>query len=77
VKVDGATAVGLVRFGSGFLHLRLGRGVHRVEAAGPVPPGDTFTLQFADPPAPRGSRSARLGRERPARRRSRRARRSR
>jgi hypothetical protein len=24
--------------------------VHRVEASGPVPPGDTFTLQFSDPP---------------------------
>ena len=35
---------------SGFLHLRLARGVHRVEAGGPVPPGDSFTLQFADPP---------------------------
>ena len=35
---------------SGFLHLRLSRGVHRVEALGPVPPGDSFTLQFADPP---------------------------
>jgi hypothetical protein len=33
-----------------FLHLRLPRGVHRVEAEGPVPPGDSFSLQFADPP---------------------------
>ena len=50
VKLDGQRAVGLVRLGSGFLHLRLARGVHRVEASGPVPPGDSFTLQFADPP---------------------------
>ena len=40
----------VARLASGFLHLRLPRGVHRVEAAGPVPPGDSFTLQFADPP---------------------------
>ena len=40
----------IVRRPSGFLHLRLPRGVHRVEAEGPVPPGDSFTLQFADPP---------------------------
>ena len=50
VKVDGAAAFGLARVESGFLHLRLARGVHRVEAGGPVPPGDSFTLQFADPP---------------------------
>jgi hypothetical protein len=34
----------------GFLHVRLPRGVHRLEASGPVPPGDSFTLQFAQPP---------------------------
>ena len=50
VKVDGAAAVSLARLANGFLHLRLARGVHRVEASGPVPPGDSFTLQFADPP---------------------------
>ncbi len=50
VRVDGALAVSLVRLGSGFLHLRLARGVHKIEASGPVPPGDSFTLQFADPP---------------------------
>src|SRR4029453_3835024 len=57
VKVDGAAAFGLARVESGFLHLRLARGVHRVEAFGPVPPGDSFTLQFADPPlrAPAGA----------------------
>ncbi len=50
VRVDGAPAVAVARLGDGFLHLRLARGVHRVEASGPVPPGDSFTLQFADPP---------------------------
>jgi hypothetical protein len=50
VRLDGAPAVAVARLASGFLHLRLARGVHRVEAIGPVPPGDSFTLQFADPP---------------------------
>ncbi|HEX9187677.1 MAG TPA: hypothetical protein VGB87_11420, partial [Vicinamibacteria bacterium] len=50
VRVDGAPTVALARRPSGFLHLRLPRGVHRVETEGPVPPGDSFTLQFADPP---------------------------
>jgi hypothetical protein len=50
IRVDGAPAIAVARLASGFLHLRLSRGVHRVEAEGPVPPGDSFTLQFADPP---------------------------
>lgn len=50
VRVDGASAVAIARLADGFLHLRLPRGVHRVEASGPVPPGDSFTLQFLDPP---------------------------
>jgi hypothetical protein len=50
VRVDGAPAVAIARLANGFLHLRLPRGVHRVEASGPVPPGDSFTLQFVDPP---------------------------
>jgi hypothetical protein len=50
VRLDGAPAVAIARLASGFLHLRLSRGVHSVEALGPVPPGDSFTLQFADPP---------------------------
>lgn len=50
IRVDGAPAVAVARLASGFLHLRLPRGVHHVEAVGPVPPGDSFTLQFADPP---------------------------
>jgi hypothetical protein len=50
ITVDGAPAVAVVRRANGFLHLRLPRGVHRVEATGPVPPGDSFTLQLPDPP---------------------------
>jgi hypothetical protein len=50
VRVDGAATAALSRRANGFLYLRLVRGVHRVEAEGPVPPGDSFTLQFADPP---------------------------
>jgi len=50
IRIDGAPAVAVAWLASGFLHLRLPRGVHRVEATGPVPPGDSFTLQFADPP---------------------------
>jgi hypothetical protein len=50
VRLDGAPAVAIARLAGGFLHLRLARGVHRVEASGPVPPGDSFTLQFAEPP---------------------------
>jgi hypothetical protein len=42
--------VAVARLATGFLHLRLPRGVHHVVAKGPVPPGDSFTLQFADPP---------------------------
>ena len=50
IRVDGAPAVAIARLAPGFLYLRLPRGVHRIEANGPVPPGDSFTLQFADPP---------------------------
>jgi hypothetical protein len=50
VLVDGAPAVALAHLRDGFLHVRLSSGVHRVEASGPVPPGDSFTLQFAQPP---------------------------
>jgi hypothetical protein len=50
IRLDGAPAVAVARLADGFLRLRLPRGVHRVEADGPVPPGDSFTLQFGDPP---------------------------
>lgn len=50
VLVDGAPTTALRVLGNGFLNVRLGPGVHRVVASGPVPPGDNFTLQFAQPP---------------------------
>jgi hypothetical protein len=50
IRLDGAPAVAVARLSDGFLRLRVPRGVHRVEADGPVPPGDSFTLQFGDPP---------------------------
>jgi hypothetical protein len=50
VSVDGAPAVALAHLADGFLHVRLPAGVHRVVASGPVPPGDSFPLQFAAPP---------------------------
>lgn len=50
LRVDGAPAVAVAHLEDGFLHLRLSRGVHRVEAEGPLPAGDTFTLAFAVPP---------------------------
>jgi hypothetical protein len=50
VRLDGAPAVALALLGDGFLHVRLSPGVHRLEAVGPVPPGDSFTLQFGVPP---------------------------
>ena len=50
LRVDGAPAVAIALLPDGFLHVRVPRGVHRLEAVGPVPPGDNFTLQFADPP---------------------------
>ncbi len=50
VLLDGSPAVAVAHLRDGFLHVRLAPGVHRIEASGPVPPGDSFTLQFADPP---------------------------
>ena len=50
VRLDGAPALALAHLPDGFLHVRLSPGVHRVAAAGPLPPGDAFTLQFAAPP---------------------------
>jgi hypothetical protein len=50
VRLNGGPATALAHLGDGFLHLRLPRGVHRIEVAGPVPAGDSFTLQFALPP---------------------------
>jgi hypothetical protein len=50
LRVDGLPATAVAHLGDGFLHLRLPRGVHRIEAVGPVPAADSVALQFADPP---------------------------
>jgi hypothetical protein len=50
LRLDGAPAVAVAQLGDGFLHVRLRPGVHHVEASGPLPPGDSFALQFAEVP---------------------------
>lgn len=50
VSVDGAPASLVARQADAFLFVRLAPGVHRLEARGPVPPGDSFTLELPDPP---------------------------
>jgi hypothetical protein len=50
VRVDGRETSALVRLEDGFLYVRLSPGVHRIEAAGPVPRTDTLTLQLRDRP---------------------------
>ena len=50
VSVDGAPASVVARQADAFLFVRLSPGVHRLEARGPVPPGDSFTLELADRP---------------------------
>lgn len=50
VSVDGAPGTALVRHEDGFLKLRLPTGPHRVVLVGPVPPQDSFALQFPDRP---------------------------
>jgi hypothetical protein len=50
VTVDGVAAGLAAHQADAFLHVRLSPGVHRVEARGPVPPGDSFTLELADRP---------------------------
>ncbi len=50
LRLDGAPAIAAAHQSDGFLRVRLTRGVHRVEASGPLPPGDAFALQFADVP---------------------------
>jgi hypothetical protein len=47
LRLDGAPAVAVALLGDGFLHVRLSPGVHRLEASGPAPAGDAFTLQLA------------------------------
>jgi hypothetical protein len=50
VSVDGWPTTALALLDDGFLHVRLEPGVHRVEAAGPIPPTDAVTLEFGEPP---------------------------
>jgi hypothetical protein len=50
VRVDGQETNALARLDDGFLYVRLGAGVHRIEALGPAPRADTLTLQFRDRP---------------------------
>ncbi len=50
VRVDGQATGALARLDDGFLYVRLAKGVHRVEAAGPAPRADTLTVQLRDRP---------------------------
>ena len=50
VRVDGVATSALARLDDGFLYVRLGPGVHRIEAIGPGPRADTLTLQLRDRP---------------------------
>lgn len=51
VTLDGRPAEArLARLADGFLYLRVGPGVHRLELRGPLPPRDSLTLQFGQTP---------------------------
>lgn len=50
VLVDGTPAAMVARQADAFLHVRVSPGVHRIEAMGPLPRGDSFTLELADRP---------------------------
>lgn len=51
VSADGQAAEGrLARFADGFLRVRVPPGVHEVVAVGPLPPRDSFALQFGEKP---------------------------
>ncbi|HET9317627.1 MAG TPA: hypothetical protein VFQ51_18685, partial [Vicinamibacteria bacterium] len=50
VRVDGQATAAAIRLEDGFLRVRLEPGVHRVEAAGPLPRQDGLTLQLKDRP---------------------------
>ncbi|HWX25517.1 MAG TPA: hypothetical protein VN083_10760, partial [Vicinamibacteria bacterium] len=50
VQVDGEKSPPIVRSEDGFLRVRVGPGVHRVEVTGPIPRQDTLTLEFKDRP---------------------------
>jgi hypothetical protein len=47
LRLDGAPAAAVALLQDGFLHVRLSPGVHRLQAWGPAPAGDSFTLQLA------------------------------
>jgi hypothetical protein len=51
VRVNGQESVSLKRAGDGFLHLRLGPGVHRVEVRGRLPSSGLLSLQLGEVPA--------------------------
>ncbi|MGV8038988.1 MAG: hypothetical protein AB2L07_02525 [Thermoanaerobaculaceae bacterium] len=50
VLVDGVNSFALTTLSSQFLAVRLGPGVHRVEAVGPLPRGPALALQLPAPP---------------------------
>ncbi len=59
IVLNGAAAAAVARLPDGFLHVRLDPGVHRFTIGGPIPPQDSFTLQFGD--RPRRARAAAPG----------------
>lgn len=50
LRLDGARTAAAAALPDNFLHVRLSPGVHSLEASGPAPSGDSFAIQFADPP---------------------------
>lgn len=50
IDVDGANLGRLHRSNDGLAWIRLDAGVRRIELAGPIPPGDSFSLPFPQPP---------------------------
>ncbi len=50
LRLDGAPATAVAHLADGFLHVRVPRGVHQLDASGPLPAADSIALQFVDPP---------------------------
>jgi hypothetical protein len=50
LRVDGKDGLAIARLDDGFLHVRLGPGIHRVELDGPLPRAPAFTLSLGTPP---------------------------
>ncbi len=50
LRLDGAPATAVAHLTDGFLYVRLPRGVHQLDASGPLPAADSLALQFVDPP---------------------------